>query len=130
MGYRSQVMLKTTTEGYLLCKKFDDSIEEHEKKPLAGMEIRVCSSGNYKISHDWIKWYEDVFADVANFIEMLTELDNADIPYTFIRIGEDVDDIEIRSNFPVDTPESIYNTTVYRDFNDPEDAYYESVKKV
>ena len=56
MGYRSQVYLKTTTEGWLVLKKLNDSIENPEHRPLQHADnIQKTPTGFYKISFDDIK---------------------------------------------------------------------------
>lgn len=127
MGYRSQVALKTTTEGYLLFKKFNDSIEKAEDQPLCGMTIQRTASGFYKISHDEIKWY-DSFSDVANFMEMLNRFDHLGIPYKFIRIGEDYEDIDVRENWVDDMPDELETFDVERTIYDESEGSYEDVE--
>ena len=127
MGYRSQVSLKTTTEGWVLMKKFNDSIENETDKPLFCATIRKTSTGNYRIDFDWIKWY-DTYTQVQNFEKMLCTYGEKDIPYSFIRIGEDYNDIEHIHNWIADAPDSILDfcpeTTVY---DDDESSYEEVV---
>ena len=106
MGYRSHVLLKTTTEGYLMMKTFDDEIVKKAKKgecniwdrPLSGAEIRVSSDGNYRIEFDWVKWY-DGYTGVDNFNSMVERYHDEDIPYKFLRIGEETGDIEEKGNW-------------------------------
>ncbi|MDE6947579.1 MAG: hypothetical protein K2P14_10400 [Anaeroplasmataceae bacterium] len=126
MGYRSEVVLKTTTEGYLLFKKFNDSIKEPTDKPLAYMHIQKTESGFYKISHDYLKWYES-YKDVENFMTMLNKLDDQEIPYKFIRIGEDYNDIEIRENYTEDMPEEIMDLNLEREIYDCSEGSYTDV---
>lgn len=120
MGYRSHVLLKTTTEGYLVCQKFNDTIEIEEHKPLACLVIKRTASGFYKFEQDYIKWY-DSYPNVRNFNKMLDLLEQYDLPYKFIRIGEDYNDIETCSHEPEDTPEQIFETSVEVNIYDPDD---------
>ena len=106
MGYRSQVEFKTTTEGYLTLKRFNDKIPHKVERPLYNAEIKKTESGFYKISFDNVKWY-DSYIDVQNFIKVMDILDEQDIPYKFIRLGEDIDDIEVRENYTEDMPEQL-----------------------
>lgn len=106
MGYCSQVALKTTTEGYLVLKRFNDSIKFDSEKPLRGAEIMRTKAGFYKISFDDVKWY-DSYSDVQNFLRGMDKLEYQDIPYVFIRIGEDYDDIEYKENYTEDMPEEL-----------------------
>lgn len=126
MGYRSQVYLKTTTEGYLVFKRFNDSIEKEDDKPLQYADIVKTPSGFYKISFDDIKWYES-FDDVNNFMICLDKLDTQEIPYSFIRIGEDTTDIEHRTNWTDDMPDEIQTFEPVVDVNDEDWSAYSSL---
>lgn len=106
MGYRSVVAFKTTTEGWLIFKRFNDSITNKSEQPLDCMDIQKTESGFYKISHDDIKWYES-YKNVANFIKAMKLLDDQEIPYSFVRIGEDYNDAEIRQNYTSDMPDEL-----------------------
>lgn len=106
MGYRSLVYLKTVTEGWLMIKKLNDSIENEYEQPLAYSEVSVSSDGNYKIQWTNVKWY-DSYKAIQHVNNILEEFDEQDIPYSFIRIGEDITDIEHIRNYPDDMPWSI-----------------------
>lgn len=127
MGYRSQVYLKTTTEGYLLLKKLNDSIEKEEAKPLRRAEIKKTPTGFYKISFDDVKWYEGTYEYVDNFMNGLEKLEEQDIPYSFIILGEDVTDIEHKYNWTEDIPDEIANFEPVVDVNDDDRSSYEDV---
>lgn len=127
MGYRSQIALKTTTEGYLIMKQMNDAIETKEDRPLDYMEIQKTTFGFYKISQDDLKWY-DSYPDVQNFNKMLEKLEAEDIPYSFIRIGEESDDVEHKCNYTDDMPDEISSFEPIVDINDEDyDSYYEDV---
>lgn len=123
MGYRSQVYLKTTTEGYLIIKRFNASIEAELEKPLNGATVQCTPAGFYKISFDDVKWYEGTFKEVDNFMLALDVLKEQDIPYSFIRIGEDIDDIVHDCNWTDDIPDEISNFEPVVDVNDDDSAY-------
>lgn len=129
MGYRSQVYLKTTTEGYIVLKKLNDSIKKEEEKPLQYADIQKTPTGFYKISFDDIKWYEGSFPDVDNFMNGLDKLEEQNIPYSFIRIGEDTADIEHKKNWTEDMPDEISSFEPVIDVNDDDWSSYEDVKK-
>lgn len=130
MGYRSDVYLKTTTEGYIVLKRLDDSIENPEHKPLQyACEIMRTPSGFYKIKFEDIKWYEGTYPEVDNFMNGLDELVKHDIPYSYIRIGEDTSDIEHKNNWTEDMPDEIANFEPVVDVNDDDWSSYEDVKK-
>ena len=129
MGYRSQVYLKTTTEGWLVLKKLNDSIENPEHRPLQhAANIQKTPTGFYKIRFDDIKWYEGTYEEVDNFMNGLDKLEEQDIPYSFIRIGEDISDIEHKNNWTEDMPYEISSFEPVRDVNDDDWSSYEDVK--
>ena len=122
MGYRSQVYLKTTTEGWVIMKKFNDSIDNRDYQPLDGAEVNKTESGFYKISFCDIKWY-DSYEQVQNFNKVLHMYDKQDIPYSFIRLGEDTEDIEHKRNYPDDMPYEIECFEPVVDVNDEDTDY-------
>lgn len=52
----------------------------------------------------------------------------SDIPYKFIRLGEDDSDIEILENYTRDMPDEIADFQVEVDTYDPDVGLYEEVK--
>ena len=68
------------------------------------------------------------YQEVANFYKILNRLDEQDIPYSFIRLGEDTDDIETRVNWTDDMPDEIQNFEPVVDVNDDDWSNYEDVK--
>ena len=99
MGYRSEVKIVTTHEGYEhLCKRIDEMGANSETEQLLGTEIepeyREDIDDCVVFGWDWIKWYDGDFEEVTNVSKALRELDDAKIPYQFCRIGENWDDIE------------------------------------
>lgn len=126
MGYRSEVYLKTTTEGWLLMKKRNDSIEKGYDQPLYGAEVNKTESGFYKIEFHDVKWY-DSYKSVISFNEALSEMEANDIPFSFIRIGEETGDVEHRCNWTDDIPDEIVSFEPVVDVNDEEWGHYEPV---
>lgn len=124
MGYRSQIYLKTTTEGWLIMRKFNDSIERWDDKPLAYATVQRTEKGNYKITYEDLKWY-DSYEQVINFNKVLDIYEEQDIPYSFIRLGEDTEDIEHKRNYPDDMPYEIEAFEPVVDINDEEYSSYE-----
>lgn len=126
MGYRSQVYLKTTTEGWILMKKMNDSIENPDNKPLQYATVERTKAGFYKITFDDIKWY-DSYKQVQNFNRVLVQCGDQDIPYSFIRIGEDTDDVEHRKNWTDDMPDEIGSFEPLIDVNDESCGSYDEI---
>lgn len=58
----------------------------------------------------------------------LDKLEEQDIPYSFIRIGEDTVDIEHKKNWTEDMPDEISSFEPVTDVNDDDGSSYEDVK--
>lgn len=103
MGYRSEVRIATTREGYdLMCDRIDFISEGHDSYPLMGSERQPEffdeENGTVVFGWDNIKWYVGLFCDVTNVVKALGELYEQEIPYEFCRIGESWDDIEFTTS--------------------------------
>ena len=130
MGYRSDVYLKTTTEGYLIIKRRNDSIEKPEHRPLQyAEEIKRTPAGFYKIWFCDVKWYESTYEEIKQFMSALNDLVEQGIPYSFIRIGEDPTDIEYKVNWTDDVPDEIQTFEPVVDVNDEDWSCYEDITK-
>ena len=129
MGYRSQVYLKTTTEGYLIIKRRNDSIENPDHRMLRyAEEIKRTPAGFYRIWFCDVKWYESTYAEIKQFMSALNDLVEQGIPYSFIRIGEDPTDIEYKVNWTDDMPYEIETFEPVVDVNDDDWCSYEDVE--
>lgn len=103
MGYRSEVRIATTREGYdLMCEKVDFLSKGLDGYPLMGTgrepEFFDENDGCVVFGWDNIKWYEGTLVDVTNVTVALSELADREIPHEFCRIGETWDDIEFRAS--------------------------------
>ena len=107
-------------------KKFNDSIKNEDHQPLDGAEVNKTESGFYKISFCDVKWY-DSYPSVQNFNKVLNMYEDQDIPYSFIRIGEDTTDIENIKNWTDDIPSEIESFEPVVDVNDEDWSSYETV---
>ena len=99
MGYRSDVRIATTREGYeLMCERIDFISEGLGSYPLMGSEHMPDfldeQGGCVVFGWDSIRWYAGLFTDVTNVVEALEELAECEIPYEFCRVGEEYGDIE------------------------------------
>ena len=126
MGYRSQIALKTTTEGWILLKRFNDKIENPDERPLRNLTVGKTTTGYYKISHGYIKWYDED-PQVQNFNEALHQMRIQNIPYVFIEIGEDIEDITIQNNWTSDMPDELETFDVERSIVDADEGCYEII---
>ena len=120
MGYRSEVRIATTREGYdLMCKKVDTLSEGLDCYPLMGSrrepEFFDEENGTVVFGWDNIKWYDGMLADVTNVVEALAEVAEQEIPYEFCRIGESWDDIEFTASGDNDELSIHVEPTVYID---------------
>lgn len=93
MGYRSEVKIATTCEGYdQMCKRVDALSEGSGTSPLMGSRRKPDffeeSDGCVVFGWDYIKWYEGLLADVDNVADALNEINECGLPYEFCRIGE------------------------------------------
>lgn len=101
-------------------------ITEEGAKPLAYLNVEKTPTGFYKISHTDIKWHKG-YTQVVNFYRALTQMEEQNIPFVFIRIGEDIDDIEVKNNWTEDMPDELETfepqTTIY----DEDEGDYETI---
>lgn len=99
MGYRSEVKIATTREGYeRICRRVDELSAESDAYPLIGTEINPDffdeAGGCVAFGWDHIKWYEGDLEDVSNVSKALAEIEDDGLPVEFCRIGESWDDIQ------------------------------------
>ena len=102
MGYRSDVRIATTRDGYdRMCRFVDAASKDRKSYQLMGMrrqpEFYDEHDGCTVFGWDSIKWYEGSLPDVTVVCNALGELDKAEVPYEFCRVGESYDDIEFTS---------------------------------
>lgn len=122
MGFRSEVYLKTTSEGFVILKEFNDSIVNKDHRPLAYAEIQKSELGNYKIYYSWVKWYDD-YPQIQNFNKVLDIYREKGIPFKHIIINED-NSTEESGNYDItDTPSEIEDFYVVMDVSDEESSY-------
>ena len=103
-------------------KKFNDSIDNRDHRPLDGAEVNKTESGFYKITFCDVKWY-DSFPSVQNFNQVLNMYDEQEIPYSFIRLGEEMADIEHRRSWADDMPPEIEYFEPIVNINDEDTDY-------
>lgn len=101
MSYYSEVGIKCRKKAF---EMFREVWNEHNIHP--DLILIDKGSNEYLIAWNCTKWYSE-FKDVAAIAEVMDKLDDmpdADIEaedgygYTFTRIGEDVCDVEMRTN--------------------------------
>ena len=116
MGYRSNIRIRTTHEGFKVMKEFvENYIKENiTKEELEGYDWNLLNSAektetknSITLDWQWLKWY-DGYKDVDAIMKSLDVLSDKDIDYQYMRIGEESDDIEERWNVNNDSFDSFY----------------------
>lgn len=95
MGYYSQVAIAMRKEEFNTLKNEYEPDNQDLKTLLRVANVKEHSDF-VTLEWDWIKWY-DTFPEIQAVRKFLRSLD-VDIPYKFIRIGEDLEDFEIFGN--------------------------------
>lgn len=103
MGYWSEVAVHMNTLAYYALERFDLSVVDE-------CEIHFLDNDEVILYWDYIKWY-DSFDEVKAFKEALDYLNRNGYEWYFMRIGEDINDIETIIS---DSYEYIYNHTPHR----------------
>ena len=100
MGYRSEVKIATTREGYDALLEIMDLKNESVsvEYPLIGSDVKPGyleeEGGTVVFGWDAVKWYDGLFREVDDVVEALAEIATKGHPYEFCRIGESWGDIE------------------------------------
>ena len=97
MGYRSDVALCIKKEDYEVLKTNAEAAEYNILDSASTIRFDD-EDGVVAIFWGCVKWYSE-YEDVAVVEDLIDKLYDADKPFTFIRIGEERDDIEERSNW-------------------------------
>lgn len=110
MGYYSNVGIALSKEGYeKFIKHYNDTFSyrqnefesdlryyEEEKKKMNNPE-HVAEDGSVFYHFPEIKWYEGAYPEIQIIMSSLFQLDEDE--YLYIRLGENIDDIEERGYF-------------------------------
>lgn len=114
MGYRSEVRIATTKEGYDLMCDFVDAHTKEGEAQLIGRDVKpeIFEKHGGDVAFGWkcIKWYEEECVDVKNIVDALDALGCDEVPYRLVRVGEDWDDIEVEGS-DVDLSIGVYPVT-------------------
>lgn len=104
MGYRSDVRIVTSKEGF---KKLEEFVENYLKEKqvdieeynlLNSLDIKSQGKGQCYFGWDSIKWYEfSDFEEIDAIVAGLQYLKEEGYSYRFTSIGEELDDIEENS---------------------------------
>lgn len=102
MGYRSNVVIVCNND---FAKKLDKLIEEKIVEVNNKTKLKGSNDCLYEWSWSkWNSWYDDVRA-VEALMDAADEEDE-EPAYKFIRVGEEIGDVEIRSN--VEDPDEVW----------------------
>ena len=97
MGYRSDVRIITSKDGFKELKKYvNDYLSKADKKDdnlINDCDYMFETSKTSCIGWNDIKWY-DGYAEVDSIMDGLNYLQEKDYSYRYARIGENMDDIE------------------------------------
>lgn len=94
MGYRSEVRICLLEENFEELKNICSNLKYNL---MDDIDFKSRDDESVVFGWDWVKWYEE-FDEVAAIKNYLLNLDD-DVPYSFVRIGEERDDIETHENF-------------------------------
>lgn len=122
MGYRSDVRIVVTKEGY---KKLEEFVENYLKgieiakqyNLLNHKDIEKVTEEYHYLGWNYIKWYEGDYEDVNSIVKGLDYLAENDFSFRFARIGEQYDDIEER-NFDSEKEGYLEYPSILREFDD------------
>lgn len=124
MGYRSDVRIVVTEEGY---KKLEKFVENYFKEKeiiepynlLNHKDIKKTMQKYCYFGWNYVKWYEGFndYEDVNAIMKGLDYLAKNNFSYRFARIGEDYDDIEERS-FDSEKEGYLEYPSILREFDD------------
>ena len=104
MGYRSDIGLALTQKAVQILHQKLNALDKNSEAffvitdffTYADKHFEDTDSGSEVYLWECVKWYQE-FPDVSFIENLLTELDWSD--FLFVRIGDDLDDIETRGGF-------------------------------
>ncbi len=121
MGYRSEIRIITSKEGY---EKLNEFVEQYlkdteEDNLLKECDIKNIGKGQCYFGWNDVKWYENDFKDVDAIMEGLNYLGENEYSYRYMRMGENYEDIE-EQFYDGEKDEDIYleYPSMIREFDD------------
>lgn len=105
MGYHSEVVITLSKEAKKILEEKLDNLSKEEKENIesifSGSDAHFIHESGAELYHwEWIKWYNN-YPEVAFIENFLNGLDDEghNEDYCFLRIGEDLGDIEQQGFF-------------------------------
>ena len=108
MGYRSDIKVLLPKSAWSEFKQAileTDSIDKYDKEwffECASEKDLPNSKDVVVVAWEWVKWNEWDSAIIQAFMDWLRKRDSEDLPFHFIRMGEEVGDIEELYNYGID----------------------------
>lgn len=141
MGYRSDIRIATTTRGLEEIYKYCDThpveypfigADKNDKNAAMRRPDIVYTDGQRSdvavIGWDFVKWYDEFSNENDNITPALEHLDELEIPWHFMRDGEDMDDREelygITKNGQQNIPNPHLEFGIHLRYNYKEGDYY------
>lgn len=100
MGYRSDVRIITSKNGFNELKKFTDNYLKEKNWKYGNLldDCMIIHENKYSKYFGWdsIKWYDYIegYEDVSVIMDGLKYLEKNDLSYRYARLGEEFDDYE------------------------------------
>lgn len=131
MGYRSDIRIITSKDGFEILKEFIKGYLKDNKEDYNLLEeCDIKEEGKEQCYFGWnyVKWYEHDYPEVIAIMEGLNHLGENEYSYRYMRIGESYDDIEEQS-YDGEKDENIYleYPNMLREFDD--NYIIESIKE-
>lgn len=101
MSYLSDVKLVTTPEGWQsIVETVRQAMPDEWENIVSDTFTAIICGGKYVLYENYnVKWYEDDFPEVKAFMEGVRGLEEKDIPYKYMRVGEDYGDVDFYYSF-------------------------------
>ena len=131
MGYRSDIRIITSKDGFEILKEFIKGYLKDNKEDYNLLEeCDIKEEGKEQCYFGWnyVKWYEHDYPEVIAIMEGLNHLGESEYSYRYMRIGESYNDIEEQS-YDGEKDENIYleYPNMLREFDD--NYIIESIKE-
>lgn len=103
MGYRSDIRIVTSKDGFKKLKEFvikyleEKKLDTKEYNLLDSMDVKAEGKEQVYFGWNWMKWYEGDYPEVDSIMEGINHLGEKEYSYRYMRIGESYDDIEEQS---------------------------------